>query len=476
MKKIIFSALAALALTTAAAQDLRSAYFLGGNTFGHNLNPAFAPERGYLTLPVLPGNLSVSVGSNFGADMLIFPYNQNGYRNTTFLSPTVSVADFESGLNDKNRVSVNLRYNIMGTGFRAWGGYNTIDVALRAQAAANVPGDLLRLAKSGMTSAEGTTYDLSGLRATAMSFAEIAFGHSREVVPGRLRLGAKAKVLLGVGRADIDVEDATVVMSQSAWRVTTNGTARMAFKGTELKLKNVNNGIGEIDEIDIDGGGISGFGLGFDLGASYNASHLVDGLTLSAALLDLGFISWSNGYDATTKDEFDFAGFKQPIPTDNHDSDPNAIKNQWKQIEDDFEGLYRLTSDGQKKSYTTGLGATLNIGAAYTLPSHPKLTMGLLSSTFIKGAYSTTELRLSANYALARAIDTSLSYGLGTYGGSMGWVINLKPSGFNFFLAGEHNFAKFNPQGIPTKSALHSINLGMNITLGKKTEKTRFVY
>ena len=36
--------------------------------------------------------------------------------------------------------------------------------------------------------------------------------------------------------------------------------------------------------------GIAGYGFGIDLGASYK---IMDNLTVSASILDLGFISWS---------------------------------------------------------------------------------------------------------------------------------------------------------------------------------------
>lgn len=39
------------ALTASAQEALRSAYFLPGYNFRHELNPALAPERGYVAIP-----------------------------------------------------------------------------------------------------------------------------------------------------------------------------------------------------------------------------------------------------------------------------------------------------------------------------------------------------------------------------------------------------------------------------------------
>lgn len=54
MKKIIYTLIAAFVACTAVAQT-PSAYFMEGSTFRSQLNPAFAPLRGYVNIPVLGG-------------------------------------------------------------------------------------------------------------------------------------------------------------------------------------------------------------------------------------------------------------------------------------------------------------------------------------------------------------------------------------------------------------------------------------
>ena len=67
MKKNIKNILAVVALgfcSTAAAQNLNSAYFLDGYTYGHELNPAKDYDRnGYVSVPVL-ANLNLSQTGN----------------------------------------------------------------------------------------------------------------------------------------------------------------------------------------------------------------------------------------------------------------------------------------------------------------------------------------------------------------------------------------------------------------------------
>ena len=54
------------------AQDAnRSGYFLEGYTYRHALNPALAPERNYVAIPVI-GNFGVSAMSNVGVSTFLY--------------------------------------------------------------------------------------------------------------------------------------------------------------------------------------------------------------------------------------------------------------------------------------------------------------------------------------------------------------------------------------------------------------------
>ena len=56
-------ALLVLATATGNAQSVRSTYFMEGAQYRLQLNPALAPERGYINLPVI-GHAEASVRSN----------------------------------------------------------------------------------------------------------------------------------------------------------------------------------------------------------------------------------------------------------------------------------------------------------------------------------------------------------------------------------------------------------------------------
>lgn len=73
MKKIIYTLIAAFVACTAVVQT-PSAYFMEGSTFRSQLNPAFAPLRGYVNIPVL-GGVQVNVSGNLSVSDIFYPVN-----------------------------------------------------------------------------------------------------------------------------------------------------------------------------------------------------------------------------------------------------------------------------------------------------------------------------------------------------------------------------------------------------------------
>ena len=71
MKKLYTLIAAALLATGAAAQN-PSAYFMEGSTFRSQFNPAFAPLRGYVNIPVL-GGVDINVSGNLALDNIHTP-------------------------------------------------------------------------------------------------------------------------------------------------------------------------------------------------------------------------------------------------------------------------------------------------------------------------------------------------------------------------------------------------------------------
>lgn len=453
-----------------AQYNLRSAYFTEGYTYRHRMNPAFANERNYVSMPVL-GNFNISMQSTVGVSDFIYK-KENGDL-TTFLNQSVSSDEFLSGLKNRNRINLDLDLNIMSAGFFAWGGFNTIDLSVKSGTRLNLPKEFFEFAKVGMNGGQ-TEYNMKDLGVYNNTYAEIALGHSRRITD-RWTVGAKVKFLVGMYNGDFHVNNMRVVMGEDKWMVEGDGeltSAGMIDIPTKKKAADESTGKAETEEldfenIDFDSGNItSGGGMAFDLGATYK---LRDDLELSASLLDLGFIRYKNVTKGTMLVEpWEFDGFKDiPYDSDNVKDGQTSIEDQIDNLGDDLEDCFRFNTQG-KTSKAKALGATLNIGALYTLPYYDKLKFGFLSSTRIQGRYSWSEGRFSANIAPVKCFDASVSYAISSFGSSFGWILNVHTKGFNFFVGSNHQFFKVTPQFIPVHHATADINLGINFPFGSR--------
>lgn len=458
IKSIIAVAIWGLA-SAATAQNLNSGYFTDGYLYRHTLNPAFGNDQSYVAMPAL-GNLNVGMNSNLRVDDILF--NVNG-RTALFLNPQVSTSEFLDGIHDKNKITENLRLQILGTGFKAFGGYNTFEINARQDLGLNIPGSLFRLAKEGI---ENKTYDISNFNAHAGGYAEIALGHSRQI-NDQLRVGAKLKVLLGIANIDANFKKAQLTLGENEWIGITDAEIQASIKSMKYEIEETERGPeGEetthkyVSGLDIDSWGINGFGLAFDLGAEYK---LDKNWAFSASLLDLGYIGWNNNYVASTNGERQINTDKYIFNVDEDAS--NSFENEADRLMEGLSALYELQDNGDMGSRSKALAATMNLGVQYTPDFYDKLSFGLLNSTRMAGKYSWTEFRLSANVAPTNIFSASANMALGTYGTSFGWLLNFHPNGFNLFVGMDHTLGKLAKQGVPL-SGRANVNIGINFPFG----------
>ena len=414
--KYMMAATMMCAATGMSAQALSSGYFLDGYLFKHQLNPALQSDKAYVSVPVL-GNINIGTRGNIGLGNFLYP-TANG-RLTTFMNSSISADEFLNGLNANNRLAMNVDMSILSAGFRAWGGFNTIDIGLRSHTSVNIPKDMLELMKVGQ-SGPTTVYDMGDMGMSSANYVEVALGHSR---------------------------------SEKEWIVSANGEMNLAGKGMTVPEKD--GGLVDFDNISYDSPGLSGFGLGIDLGATY---EVIENLTVSAAIKDLGFIGWSNNtYASTNNEPWRFDGFE------NSDED-NKLENQLDALGDEFEDYANLHRRSTGGSLSKALAATLVVGAEYALPMYDKLSFGLLSTSRFNGPYTWSEGRLSANVSPLSWLEGGVNVAVSSFGTSAGWILNLHPKGFSIFLGMDCLVGKVNPQFIPVNNANASFSCGFNVT------------
>lgn len=455
LRKALAALLVCSATLPAAAQELRTSYFMETSKYRHQMNPALIDEQAFMSMPFL-GNINIGTNGQFGGNTFIFdidPAQNNGRKLGTFLHPEVSNEMFLQRLGTNDLLGgVYLNTNLLSVGFRGFKGGNVLELNLRSNTDFNLPNQLFRLAKEGFVNEHYSFKDL-GFR--NQSYVEIALGHSHRI-NSHFTVGAKAKLLLGLAYADLDVSQLDFTLNDDQWAVKGRAKGAAALMKTPLQIDEEGK-LREPDELKL---GTTGTGIAFDLGVVYKV-HGMKNLKLSAALTDLGSIHHSDALQLTNKkDSWSFEGFENAYVLSNK-SQSQEIGDELERMGDELQEMMDLSDTGQR-GQRQHLAATLHLGAEYTLPSYDKLSFGLLHTHRINGIYSWNSTMLSARIRPVKAIEWGVSTAFTTTGTRFGTMLSLGNKGFRFFVAADKFVGKLSKQGIP----LHDINSNIAFGIG----------
>lgn len=458
MKKVryIIVALFVLAFSSASmAQTAVSSYFLDGTYYNFRLNPAMDAERAYFSLPI--GNISVGTRGNVGISDFLYP--TDGNRLSTFMSGSVSQAEFLNRLPDYARMGTEFENSLLGFGFRMLGGYASFGLSVHSSTAIMIPKGLFEFAKKGF---QESAYSISGININTMNYAALTLGYSREVFNG-LRVGVNAKYLMGLAHADIAIDKLNIELNEDHWMVESVARAQAALYCEAEVAMDENNVINGFELGRISGPTASGFGI--DLGVVYEMDAFVPGLTVSASVADLGFINWKHMMKAQGSDKkVEFDGFGE---IDYNDMQ-SAIDNELEALGDDAAKLIELNYEGTSPRNTM-LNPTMNIGVEYNMPFYKRFSVGALySQRFSKfDSQKMFQVRGYLNVSPLDWLEASVNYGYTTYGSSFGWLFNLHFTGFNLFVGSDYMITKVTPQCIPVNDLNAHVTFGIGFPLGK---------
>lgn len=452
----------AAAILPTSAQELRTSYFMETSNYRHQMNPALL-DSPYVGL--LFSNINIGMTGNIGAKQFIFDTNglpgyTGNYRYTTFMDPNVDAKTFLNKLHDKNRFDLYLNYNLFSVGFKAWGGVNLLELNLRSNTNLTLPKGLFEFAK---TAGEKEHYEFGGLGMRTQNYMELALGHSRDINK-QWRVGGKLKFLIGAAYADFTADNVTLDMTEDAWRIQSNAQMKASLLKSDVihedPSKNSADGRPRVKELDNFGFSLPGFGMALDLGVTYKP---IENLTLSAAITDLGFISWKNTHHASSQGDYTFDGFNNIYIGSDKDQTED-IDDQFDQIGDDLEEMFSVYDDGTKTA-TQALAATLNVGAEYKLPAYDKLKFGFLYTSRIHGKYSWHQGMLNVGVRPVKWFECNVNGAVTSTGVTAGGMLSLKAPHFNFYIAADRFVSKMGKQGVPLNSSNGNITFGMTFPL-----------
>lgn len=471
MKKHILTLCTALfVLLPLVAQDLETGYFLGGNPFAFRLNPAFQSERNLISIGL--GMTGASLGSNVGINTLLYP-DASGQKLYSFLNDHVSAEQLLGKLQNKNYIGADAQVNILTVGF--WSGRNffTVDFNLRNGDAVSLPYDLFRFLKGEKS--EGAVFECSDTGVRSETFAEAAFGWSR-AFGDAFKVGARAKLLMGVLGADARLRQLRVEIHEDSWKVETHGV--MAVSSPAVSVSDVEGTDDTLNplsfQFDWSKFGPAGWGGAVDLGFSWEPTPLV---TLSGAILDLGAIRWNReivyGFPESS---YEWA------PSVNKDDATNA------DYMDELMNLFGLAARFLNWQHDTKAGAAfvalpfrVNAGVEFRMPFYERLSLGALYQGRFTHVFGRHTGRMSLNWNPLDFLSLSTGMGFNKLGESFGFALNLHPNAVNLVLGCDYipfqcvDASLLFKDILPAKYALlprGSMNLnlylGLNVAFGRR--------
>lgn len=453
-----WSLILSVAAQMATAQSLaRTAYFMENATQKHLMNPALAPSRGYISLPVA-GEFSLGIESNMQFTNFIYPALTSGGKLRSFLDESVDATSFLSLLDPNSFLRMDMRTSILSLGFYSGTAFWTFDVSSRVNMNLNLPYDLFAFAKLGMAHSEGDSYHLNNLSVGAGMFTEVSVGYSRNIM-NNLRVGAKVKYLGGGANFKANIDTMDITMTPEKWTVSTRGQMNAYGKGLTFKKDDE----GTITGVEYDSPGLGGSGMALDLGVSYSPIRNLD---LSLGIVDLGGIKWkkANTLSAESSGSATFTGMSG-ITADSTNSD--NMDDQLNDLKDDLLKMADFKEKTATKDYFQKLFPTINAGAEYSLLQN-KISLGVLYSMRLMEDENYSELTGSVNLRPTRWFNLSGSYScLHGKMETFGFALGLMPGIINIFMACDYAILKVSPQYIPLNTLTTNFQLGVSIPLGR---------
>lgn len=462
-KMIIGSLIFALTLQATNAQSVaKIGYFMDNAPYKHVLNPALIPASGYFSLPGI-GSISLDLQSNLGFKNFIFPPANVNDQLLTFMHEDVSPEQFLSQLNPNNYFMMNQRLSLLSFGMFKGTTFWNFDVATRLNAGFNIPHEFFGFIKEGMSSGSGNTYEIKDLNFTMGAMVETSLGSSF-MVTDDIRVGVKGKVLLGGARAKVSFEQFDIDMRPDKWTVTSNGLVNTYIPGFEFETDND----GVVEGATFGSPSFTGFGIGFDLGASWVTP--VENLTVSAGIIDLGRISWNESHNRVAKSSgtAEFTGMDGISLEENDDQE-----DPFSDVLDNFINMAQLKQSNERSKLSEGLNPTINIGAEYKF-LEDKISAGLLFSSRLIPNNNISEITGIINFKPISLVNVSASYTLlNNVAQSIGLGLGLNFGIANLFVACDYIPLMYAPGGfpIPLTKATTNLQVGLTIGLGKMKEE-----
>jgi hypothetical protein len=448
--RVRFTFFALLLCISASAQTEFSLYRLNANLPQANmLNPAFAPNsKVIIGLPVIS-----SIYLSADTDGISF---RDVFRSSEGDSLKLDTLTLFQKLKPSNRIQAKESLQLFYFGLRGKKGYFSLGLHHVMEMRFNYPGDLIGWAIRGPGDFHysGKPLDFSNFYARGVAYNKASISYGRDITP-KLRVGARFNYLLGIASAESTKVSGTLMMGTDSVSLNT-GTMEFQTAGVDF-----------FDQSDL---GVNDFknyflntknkGIALDFGATYD---LTKNLTLSAAVNDLGYISWkeyTRSYQIAPIN-YTFRGF---------DLLDYVNQNGGEFLEAELDSLENLvsTSETTGQTFKTSLIGKFYAGANFRI-----LKVNNFSALFYLDLFQkkiNPAISLGYNLQLGRFLNTTvgITYQNGRIN-NVGAGIALKLTQFQFYATSDRASSFV----YPARASRADAHFGMNLVFGKPKKKEK---
>ena len=492
MRKLRNSLLIILLSATASvsAQEVSTLFFLENAPMRHIVNPAFQPvSDGYVNFTPL-GYMSIWAGNN-SLTMRDLIYTYNGKTITALHPEGGDKAALLGTFRKVTLMDAQLTLDLVSFGFRIKDfGYVHFNVMEHIDMGVAMPKSFFGLLLGGgMKDLTGgvNSFDFGSMSMQGMGYTEIAGGYSHKI-NDQWTVGGKLKFLLGQAYMGANNSSFTLDASSSEWRVRGNGALYISGP-FDLSALPANLSWGSMQNFDFskltanqrwqDYLKPSGYGLAFDLGATYKPHKQVQ---ISLAINDLGFIYWTKGNKYKTNIDTTFTGVGEFNYGDYIVDDKFSADSLWNDVRNSLEQFAKgIHTEPAESGFARMVNMKLNVGVDANFLNN-LLGVGIISKTRLYNGRLYEELTIGGAVRPCNWFNFALSYSLVNNGkfSNIGAGISFMPyDGINMTLAMDYIPTSYAPYkdangkewGMPYKDKGVNLALGFSIVWGTNHKK-----
>ena len=505
IRKYIIAALVATTIFSAQAQQVTTLFFLENAPMRHVINPALQPvSSGYINFTPL-GYMSFWGGNN-SLTMRDLIYTDQSGKTITALHPEGGDrAKLLSTFRNSTLINGDMTIGLLNMGFRIKDdGYLMIGINERVDLGASMPKTMFDfILGGGMTDLDGgiNYFNLSRLGAYANVYTEVSGGYSHRINE-HWTVGGKLKLLLGQAHMglrttnlgiDANTEkwllhgDVNMYMSAPCnWDVLPQMEGKSLGKIIDEFSGNNQNTNSQLQSVEwnklFDTKNIGklltpvGYGAAVDVGFTYKP---IEQVQISAALVDLGFIYWTNARSLGGSVKATYDGVGEIQYSDYVDENNQFMGDKLKDdIVDKLKTLVDSVQIGSvsQKGFVRMPSAKLNVGVDANFWDN-RVGIGVLSQTRMYDCKFYEEVTIGAAFRPVNWFNLAVSYSLlenGKYS-NIGAGLGFMPyDGINMTLAMDYiptSYAGMDINGqkryvLPYKSKGFNMALGFSICWG----------